>query len=87
MATHGTTTYAILETIYDHWQVSHKGPTLEEIRATVNLSSPSAVHFHIKKLEDEGLLSRKAGKHRSMRTTHKGAKLLELMREFEEFDD
>ena len=87
MATHGKTTYAVLENIYDHWQESHAGPTLEEIRGSVNLSSPSAVHFHVKKLEEEGLVSRKARKHRSMRVTHKGAKLIELMREFEDFDD
>lgn len=84
MATHGTTTFAVLETIYDHWQVSHTGPTLEEIRSQVGLSSPSAVHFHIKKLEEEGLVSRKKRKHRSIRVTHKGAKLIELMREFDE---
>lgn len=87
MATHGTTTYAVLETIYNHWKTAHTGPTLEEVRETVNLSSPSAVHFHIKKLEEEGLVTRKPRKHRSMRVTHKGAKLLELMREFEEYDD
>ena len=84
MATHGTTTFAVLETIYDHWQVSHTGPTLEEIRAKVGLSSPSAVHFHIKKLEAEGLVTRKQRKRRSIRVTRKGAKLIELMREFDE---
>ena len=87
MAEHGTTTYAVLETIYYHWKTSRVGPTLEEIRADVNLSSPSAVHLHIKKLEEEGLVSRVPKKHRSMRPTHKGVRLVDLMREFDHYEE
>jgi len=87
MAEHGTTTYAVLETIYDYWKTSRVGPTLEEIRGNVNLSSPSAVHFHIKKLEEEGLVSRVPKKHRSMKPTHKGVRLVDLMREFDDYGE
>lgn len=87
MASHGTTTFAVLEAIYDHYQKSRIGPTLEEIRTEVGLSSPSAVHFHIRKLEDDALVQRLPGKHRSLRMTRKGAKMVVLMRSLEdEFD-
>ncbi len=86
MAQHGTTTFTVLEAIYDHYQESRIGPTLDEIRKTVGLSSPSAVHYHIKQLEEDELIQRIPGKHRSMRVTRKGAKLVKLMREYEAFD-
>jgi SOS-response transcriptional repressor LexA len=87
MAQHGTTTFTVLEAVYDHYQTSRIGPTLDEIRIKVGLSSPSAVHFHIKKLEEDQLVQRIPGKHRSMRVTRKGAKLVTLMRQFEEYSD
>jgi repressor LexA len=87
MAQHGTTTFAVLETIYDSNRETRIGPTLDEIREQIGLSSPSAVHFHIKKLETEQLISRVPGKHRSMRVTRKGAKLVELMRQFEDYTE
>lgn len=84
MTTHGTTTFAVLEAIYNHFQSSRIGPTLDEISAHTDLSSAAAVHFHIKKLEEEQLVQRIPGKHRSLRITRKGAKLVELMKSYEQ---
>ncbi len=86
MAEAGSTTYAILESICDWWGNHRFGPTMDEINIDVGLSGPSAVHFHLKKLEADGLIARIPRKHRSIRCTHKGARLVELMREFEKED-
>lgn len=82
----GSTTYSVLETICDWWTTHRFGPTMDEINEVVKLSGPSAVHFHIKKLEADNLIARVPRKHRSIRCTHKGARLVELMKEFEKED-
>jgi SOS-response transcriptional repressor LexA len=86
MSESGSTTYAILEAIGDWWADHRFGPTMDEINTEVGLSGPSAVHFHLKKLEADGLIARIPRKHRSIRLTHKGFRLIELMREFEKED-
>lgn len=41
-------------------------PSVREIGAAVGLKSPSTVHFHLKALEREGLISKDAGKGRAL---------------------
>lgn len=86
MADPGSTTYAVLETICDWWSDHRFGPTMAEINSQVGLSGASAIHFHIRKLEADGLIARVPRQHRSIRATHKGARLVQLMREFEQED-
>lgn len=42
-------------------------PSVREIGDAVGLKSPSTVHFHLKNLEDEGFISKGAGKGRALR--------------------
>lgn len=42
-------------------------PTIEEIRAALNLSSKSLVHYHLKRLEKAGLIARLPNKSRGIR--------------------
>lgn len=44
-------------------------PTVREIGAAVGLKSPSTVHFHIKHLEEAGLIEKNAGKGRAIALT------------------
>ena len=44
-------------------------PSVREIAQAVGLKSPSTVHFHLKHLEEAGLLSRNEGKGRAIRLT------------------
>lgn len=41
-------------------------PSVREIGAAVNLKSPSTVHFHLKGLEEAGMISKSAGKTRAI---------------------
>lgn len=41
-------------------------PSVREIAAAVGLKSPSTVHFHLKALEDAGVISRSSGKTRAI---------------------
>lgn len=41
-------------------------PSVREIAAAVHLKSPSTVHFHLKAMEEQGVLTRGAGKTRSI---------------------
>ncbi len=42
-------------------------PSVREIGDAVGLKSPSTVHFHLKNLEDEGYITKGAGKGRALR--------------------
>lgn len=41
-------------------------PSVREIGAAVNLKSPSTVHFHLKGLEEAGMIAKSAGKTRAI---------------------
>lgn len=45
-------------------------PSMREIAAGVGLSSPATVYYHLKKLEDDGVLSLGDAKSRAIRLTH-----------------
>ena len=73
------TKLAVLVSIRDHLSSSRKGPTVEEIRDYVGLSSRSTVQFHINDLVEDGYLSQIPGKRRTLRVTKKGELLLQIM--------
>lgn len=54
---------------YIVWHLREQGfpPSVREIGDAVGLKSPSTVHFHLKNLEDEGYITKGAGKGRAIR--------------------
>ena len=48
-------------------------PSVREIGAAVGLKSPSTVHFHLKGLEEVGVIVKTEGKTRAITLTHAGA--------------
>jgi repressor LexA len=56
-------------------------PSVREIARAVNLASTSAVHHHLRALEDEGYLDRGAAQSRMIRLTPKAALMLSLSSE------
>ena len=71
----------VLVAISDHWDDARFGPTVEELRESVGLSSRSTVQFHINDLLSDGYLSHAEGKRRTLRTTKKGDMLLDILGE------
>ena len=59
--------YQILDFIYEQIKDNGFPPTVREICAAVNLSSPATVHSRLNKLEAAGVIERDATKNRSMR--------------------
>ena len=59
--------YQILDFIYEQIKDHGFPPTVREICAAVNLSSPATVHARLNKLEASGIIERDATKNRSMR--------------------
>lgn len=59
----------ILDFIERHTQREGYPPTVREIGEAVNLSSPSTVHAHLRKLEEEGYIRREGMLTRAIRST------------------
>lgn len=57
---------AVLDVIEDSIREKGYGPTVREICAALNLSSPSTVHVHLKSLEQKGYIVRDPLKSRSI---------------------
>lgn len=57
----------ILKYIEDHIGSTGYPPTVREIGLAVDLKSPSTVHAHLKRLADEGLISRDGKRTRAIR--------------------
>lgn len=74
----GETSYAILLAVADAWKGKKYGPTVEEIRQQVGLSSRSGVQFHISNLLDSGWLDNIPNRRRTLRVTDKGRKLIKM---------
>ena len=77
----GEKRFDVLAAVVDHCSKARFGPTSEELAATVGLSRRSSVHFHITRLLEDGLLEHIPQKHRSLRPTRKGRRLVELLRD------
>lgn len=74
----GDTSYTILLAVADAWKGSAYGPTVEEIRKKVGLSSRSGVQFHISNLLDAGWLDNIPNRRRTLQVTNKGKKLIKM---------
>ncbi len=63
----------IYDFICDFTQEHGYPPSVREIGQAVGLKSPSTVHFHLKGLENAGVLTKAAGKTRAMTLTEESA--------------
>ena len=77
----GDTSFVILKAVADSWKGSNYGPTVEELRQKVGLSSRSGVQFHVSNLLDAGWLDNIPNRRRTLRVTEKGRRLIRM------FDD
>lgn len=77
----GEKKFDVLAAVVDHRSEHNYGPTVEEIRETVGLSSRSSVQWHINHLTQDGLLENVSRKHRTLKATTRGQKLVEVLRE------
>ncbi len=75
----GDTKFLVLQGVSDHWMTARFGPTVEELRQTVGLSSRSTVQFHVNDLLADGYVSNVPGKRRTLRITKKGDMLLQIL--------
>ncbi len=80
----GDTKFEVLATVVDHWANASFGPTVEEIRDAVGLSVRSSVQWHINDLLEDHYLERVPRKHRSIKPTEKGKRLVQILRELED---
>lgn len=60
----------IYEFILSFTQHNGYPPSVREIAEAVGLKSPSTVHFHLKSLEEAGVITRGAGKTRAITAVH-----------------
>ena len=60
----------IYEFILSFTQENGYPPSVREIADAVGLKSPSTVHFHLKSLEEAGVITRGAGKTRAITAVH-----------------
>lgn len=73
-----STRYKILKMIVDNaW--NREGLSMEEIAEELNLSGRPAVHYHLSFLEEEKLIKRRSGSHRSIRPTNRGKMLVKIL--------
>lgn len=79
----GETKFAVLEAVVTYCDTSRFGPTVDEIREAAGLSVRSSVQFHINDLIDSNFLTRIPRKHRSIRPTDRGKRLVEVMKELD----
>jgi SOS-response transcriptional repressor LexA len=80
----GETKFEIMAAVVDWWSENSYGPTVEELREAVGLTVRSSVQFHIDDLVGDGFLQRIPKKHRTLRPTNRGHKLVKVIRELEE---
>lgn len=80
----GDTKFDVLAAVVDHWETASFGPSVEELRETVGLATRSSVQFHINDLIRDGFLHRVPRKHRALRATPRGEKLVSILREEED---
>ena len=78
----GETSFRILQAVGDKWKGANYGPTVEELRQEVGLSSRSGVQFHVSNLLDAGWLDNIPNRRRTLKLTDKGRRLLRVFSEF-----
>jgi DNA-binding MarR family transcriptional regulator len=77
----GETSYRILMAVAQKWKGSNFGPTVEELRQEVGLSSRSGVQFHVSNLLDAGWLDNIPNRRRTLKLTDKGRRLIRVFDE------
>lgn len=77
----GETKFEVLAAVVDHRMRHSFGPTVEELREKVGLSTRSSVQWHINHLMQDGLVENIPRKHRTLKATVRGQKLVEILRE------
>lgn len=68
-----TTRERVYAAIEQHLLLHGYAPTVRELQVMVGLGSPSTVQEHLNNLEADGLISRSAGKQRTIRLVSRGA--------------
>ncbi len=63
----GGTTWRVLDALQEH--IARRGypPTVRELAQAVGLRTPSAVHYHLDRLERLGMIERAPGRSRAIR--------------------
>lgn len=79
----GETKFAVLEAVVEFCDNSRYGPTVDEIREAAGLTVRSSVQFHINDLIESRFLTRIPKKHRSIRPTDRGKRLVQVMKELD----
>lgn len=79
----GETSFKILQAVAESWKGAKYGPTVEELRKQVGLSSRSGVQFHVSNLLDAGWLDNIPNRRRTLRLTDKGKRLIRLFEDIE----
>lgn len=74
-----STAYDVLKVVVAWWETRSYGPSVDEVRELAGLKSKSTAQWHIERLADDELLSHVPGRHKSLRPTVKGQKLVELL--------
>ena len=74
------TKFQVLEAVVEHYKKANFGPTVDELKDTVGLSTRSSVQFHINDLVEQGFLNHLPGRARTLHATETGKQLVELMR-------
>lgn len=77
--TFGKRKFEVLTFVVEYCANSRYGPTVEEIREAVGLTTRSSVQWHLNDLQEDGLLTRIPRKHRSLKPTGKGQLLQKLL--------
>jgi repressor LexA len=75
------TKFNILTAVQSHWTDNRFGPTVQELKDEVGLASRSTVQFHINDLLDDGYLTHRKGKRRTLKVTKKGDQLIRILTE------
>ena len=66
----------VLRALRDSIDVNGISPSMRELSTAVGQRGPATVHFHLRHLEDAGLVTRRPDIPRSLRLTPEGLKLL-----------
>ncbi len=77
----GETKLEVLGHLVDWWDGASYGPTVEQLRCLLGLSTRSTVQWHINSLLEDGFAERIPKKHKTLRPTDKGRQLIILLKE------
>lgn len=73
-----TTSELLLRAIHAYWAANHFSPSIRELLGSLPVKSTSVVQYNLKKLEQQGSITRVPGINRSIVITEQGAQRLRL---------